>query len=378
MHQPTIPHQTDHALMAMALELARQGPEADPNPRVGCVLATPDGEVVGRGWHRGAGTAHAEVVALQQAGAAARGATAYVTLEPCDHTGRTGPCSHALVAAGISRVVHAQHDPNPVAAGGAERLRRAGLVVEGGLLADRAHALNRTWTHLARHGRPFVTWKFAATLDGRSAAADGSSQWITGAALRARVGELRSRCGAVVVGSGTLQRDDPRLTARDAAGELLQHQPLRAVMGLAEVPGQARVRGADGRFRHLATRDPQQALTALAAEGVHHVWLEGGPRLAAAFWRAGLVDEVLACLAPVLLGAGTAAVADLGIAGIEQAARLRLERVEQVEQDLLLVLRPRADGDPAPPEAPRDGTKHDEKTTDHTPGLPTGQRTKED
>lgn len=324
--------------MRRALELAHQGPEADPNPRVGCVILDAQGDVVGEGWHRGAGTAHAEVVALEAAGAAARGGTAVVTLEPCNHTGRTGPCAQALLAAGIARVVFAQADPTPEASGGAATLAAAGVAVSDGLLADEAEAVNHTWTFARRSGRPFVTWKFATTLDGRSAAADGTSQWITGSAMRLAMNSRRARCGAIVVGTGTALADDPRLTVRDAHGQPVEDQPLRVVVGDRPVPASARVRGNDGRFLQLPGDDPRATLEELATQAIHHVWLEGGPTLAAAWWRAGVVDEVVCCLAPALLGAGRPAVADLGITTITGIDRLRLVDVEYHGDDLALIL----------------------------------------
>ncbi|MFC8500803.1 bifunctional diaminohydroxyphosphoribosylaminopyrimidine deaminase/5-amino-6-(5-phosphoribosylamino)uracil reductase RibD [Pedococcus sp. NPDC057267] len=310
------------ALMRRALALAAHGPEADPNPRVGCVLVTGDGEVVAEGWHRGAGTAHAEADALAAAGERAAGTTAYVTLEPCNHTGRTPPCAQALHAAGVRRVVHAQADPNPVAAGGAAWLREHGVEVVGGVLAQEAEALNRTWTHLVRTGRPWVTWKLATTLDGRSAAADGTSQWITGPAARADVHEQRARCGAVLVGTGTALTDDPHLTARHPDGTLRDAQPLRVVMGERDLPPHARVLDDAAETWHLRTRSPKEVLEALARAGVHHVWLEGGPTVAAAFMYDRLVDEVVAYVAPVLLGRGRPSVSDLGITTIDEALRL--------------------------------------------------------
>ena len=310
------------ALMRRALALAARGPETDPNPRVGCVLVTDDGEVVAEGWHRGAGTPHAEADALAAAGARAAGTTAYVTLEPCNHTGRTPPCAQALYAAGVRRVVHAQSDPNPVAAGGADWLRERGVEVVGGVLAQEAEALNRTWTHLVRTGRPWVTWKLATTLDGRSAAADGTSQWITGPAARADVHEQRARCGAVLVGTGTALTDDPHLTARHPDGTLMETQPIRVVMGERDLPPQARVLDDAAPTWHLRTRSPKEVLEALARAGVHHVWLEGGPTVAAAFMYDRLVDEVVAYVAPVLLGRGRPSVSDLGITTIDEALRL--------------------------------------------------------
>jgi diaminohydroxyphosphoribosylaminopyrimidine deaminase/5-amino-6-(5-phosphoribosylamino)uracil reductase len=313
---------TDAAMMRRALALAANGPEADANPRVGAVIVAPDGTVVGEGWHRGAGTPHAEPDALTQAGDRAAGATAYVTLEPCNHTGRTQPCADALYAAGLRRVVYAQTDPNPAAAGGAQWLRERGVEAEGGLLADEAQALNRTWTHRQVTGRPWVTWKLATTLDGRSAAADGTSRWITGEPARADVHLQRSRCGAILVGTGTALTDDPQLTARRPDGSLYDHQPVRVVMGERDLPPDARVLDDAALTWHVRTRDPKEVLAALAGAEIHHVWLEGGPTVAAAFMAAGLVDEVVAYVAPVLLGRGRQTVADLGITTIEHALRL--------------------------------------------------------
>lgn len=312
-----------------ALDLAgTDGLVLGPNPRVGCVLIDPDGAVVAEGYHRGAGTPHAEAVALTNARAAVGsdglGAlTAVVTLEPCAHTGRTGPCAQALVEAGIARVVFAQPDPNPLAAGGGALLRAAGVDVVGGVLDDAARALNPVWTRAMELGRPVVTWKVAASLDGRTAAADGSSRWITSAASRADVHRLRAGCDSVLVGTGTVAADDPALTVRDA--DLRGPQPLRAVMGRRGLPPSSRLAApaADGtETLHLRTHDPHEALAALWAADRRHVLLEGGATLAAAFWRAGLVDEVVAYVAPVLLGAGPSAVGDLGITTIAGAVRL--------------------------------------------------------
>lgn len=321
-------------LMRDALDLARLGPTVDPNPRVGAVVADANGRVVGRGHHRGAGTPHAEVVALAEAGSDARGGTAVVSLEPCNHTGRTGPCSAALVAAGIVRVVYAQPDPNPQAAGGAATLRSAGVSVKGGLLAEEATALNAAWSFAVTHGRPRVVWKFAATLDGRSAAADGSSQWITGPEARADVHRLRSEAGAILVGTGTALADNPRLTVRHPDGTPLAQQPLRVVMGRRPLPAVAHVLDGTAETWHVRTRDPTEVLHDLADRGVRQVWLEGGPTVAAAFLTAGLVDEVVAYLAPTLLGAGRPAVADLGIASLGQALQLRLDEATTIGSDL--------------------------------------------
>lgn len=320
--------------MDRARELALRGPAADPNPRVGCVIVHDD-VPVGEGWHLGAGTDHAEVMALRAAGHLARGATAWVTLEPCHHTGRTGPCVEALLAAGIAEVHYGAADPHAPAAGGADALRAAGV---------RAHRtgdttdVNREWLFSARHGRPFVRWKFAASLDGRSAAADGSSQWITSPEARADVHRMRADHQAVLVGTGTAIADDPQLTARDTAGVLMGRQPLRVVMGRRALAPSLRLFDDAAETLHLTTRDPHEALAALAARDIHSVWLEGGPTLAAAFWRSGLVDEVVAHLAPLFLGTGTGAVADLGITTLSEAERLTITDCTRIGPDVRITL----------------------------------------
>jgi diaminohydroxyphosphoribosylaminopyrimidine deaminase / 5-amino-6-(5-phosphoribosylamino)uracil reductase len=317
----------ERAAMRRALDLARTpGIPLGPNPRVGAVLLAPDGTTLAEGVHRGAGTPHAEVDALARAGDRARGGTAVVTLEPCNHTGRTGPCAQALLEAGVTRVVFAQADPNPVAHGGAETLRDGGVDVAGGLLADDAREVNRAWTFSVLHRRPLVTWKLATTLDGRSAAADGTARWISSPPARRDGHRLRAGCDTILVGTGTVLVDDPQLTVRDDDDVDLprERQPLRAVMGRREVPSGRRVLDAAAGTVVLATRDPHEALAALHARGRQHVLLEGGPTLAAAFLTAGLVDEAVAYVAPMLLGSGLAAVGDLGVATIADAVRLEL------------------------------------------------------
>jgi diaminohydroxyphosphoribosylaminopyrimidine deaminase/5-amino-6-(5-phosphoribosylamino)uracil reductase len=314
--------------MRRAIEIAASpGVPLGPNPRVGCVLVDDDGVTVAEGFHRGAGTPHAEADALARAGAAARGTTAVVTLEPCNHTGRTAPCAQALVAAGVRRVVFAQSDPNPVAAGGGTTLRAAGVEVANGLLVDEARALNRVWTFAVDHGRPFVTWKFATSLDGRSAAADGTSRWVSGRAARLDTHRLRALCDTILVGTHTVAVDDPELTVRDVDDQPLPRQPMRVVMGERDLDPGRRIFNDRAETLHLRTRDPKTALEDLFSRDRQHVFLEGGPTLAAAFLRAGLVDEVVAYVAPLLLGAGTPAVADLGITTIADAFRPRVTEV---------------------------------------------------
>ena len=328
----------ERAAMRRALTLAASpGVPLGPNPRVGCVLLDAEGHTIAEGFHRGAGSPHAEVDALSQAGAAARGATAVVTLEPCNHTGRTGPCAQALVAAGVRRVVIAQRDTNPVAVGGADTLRAAGVEVETGVLADEARRLNRVWTFAVENRRPFVTWKFATTLDGRSAAADGTSRWVSSPAARLDTHRLRALCDTMLVGTNTVAVDDPRLTVRDAAGSPIARQPLRTVMGERDLDPGRRIFDDAAETVHLRTRDPEAALKDLFERDRQHVFLEGGPTLAAAFLGAGLVDEVVTYVAPMLLGAGRAAVGDLGISTVREALHLPVTDVT--------VLEPLNDGD---------------------------------
>jgi diaminohydroxyphosphoribosylaminopyrimidine deaminase/5-amino-6-(5-phosphoribosylamino)uracil reductase len=251
----------------------------------------------------------------------------------------------------VERVVFAQPDPNPVAAGGANALRAAGVHVEMGLLEREARLLNRAWTFSLEHGRPFVTWKFATTLDGRSAAADGTSRWVSSRAARVDTHRLRAQCDVMMVGAGTVAIDDPELTVRDEYDEPLPHQPLRAVMGLRDLPTGKRIFNDRAETVRLHTRDPRAALAELHDRDRQHVFLEGGPTLAAAFLGAGLVDEVVAYVAPMLLGAGAAAVGDLGITTIADALRLQVTDVRTLgtgaETNVRITMRP------APPDGGR-------------------------
>lgn len=353
--------ETGAAAMRRAIALAARGlGHTSPNPVVGCVITDAAGTVVGEGWHQRAGGPHAEVHALRAAGPAARGGTAYVTLEPCNHTGRTGPCAQALLEAGVARVVYAVPDPNPQASGGAATLRAAGVETEGGFLEAEAEAGNTAWLTSVRLGRPHVTWKYAATLDGRSAAADGSSRWITSPESRADVHRLRAEADAVLVGGGTLRADDPHLAVRGVEGAT---QPLRVALDThaALLPGARILDDAaptllvvaeDADTRHLPGVDLLRLplhdgrlpvpglLTALHARGVRSVFLEGGPSLAGAFLEAGAVDRVVGYLAPALLGSGPAALADAGITTIARAVRLDITEAVRVGTDLRITAVP--------------------------------------
>jgi len=336
--------QAEAQSMRRAIAAARSHPfRTLPNPRVGCVILDPAGTVLSVGLHRGAGTPHAEVDALAHAGERARGCTVVVTLEPCNHTGRTGPCAQALLGAGVARVVFAQTDPTRAASGGAATLRAAGVDVEAGLLADEARVLNEHWTFAVERGRPFVTWKYAATLDGRSAAADGGSQWITGPEARHDVHARRAEADAIVVGTGTVIGDDPRLTLRDDDGVPLPYdrQPLRVVVGERPIPADARVLDDAAPTLQVSERDPDAVLATLAAREVSHVWLEGGPVVAGAFLRARLVDEVVGYVAPTLLGAGAPALHEPTVTTLAQAYQLDLLDLSRLGADIRLVARPR-------------------------------------
>ncbi|WP_100423112.1 bifunctional diaminohydroxyphosphoribosylaminopyrimidine deaminase/5-amino-6-(5-phosphoribosylamino)uracil reductase RibD [Sediminihabitans luteus] len=338
--------------MRRAFELAAERPVLGPNPRVGCVILAPVSAAAGTGPDapravlaegRNAGLGpHAEAVALADAarrGIDVRGATAVVSLEPCNHTGRTPPCSVALADAGVAEVVHSVADPHDVAAGGAAYLRGRGVTVVGGVRRREGEELLGAWWHAIRAGRPYVTLKTATSLDGRVAAPDGTSRWITGPDARAHAHGVRAGVDAIVVGTGTALTDDPSLTARTDHG-LATDQPLRVVVGHRDVPAGARLRAHDGgELVPLRTHDPAEVLAALAAREVRHVLVEGGPTLATAFLAAGLVDEVHAYVAPVLLGAGAGAVGDLGVATIADAHRFTTSHVRRLGDDVLVVAR---------------------------------------
>lgn len=373
---------TDYGYMARAIELAWRGRyTTHPNPRVGCVLVR-EGQVVGEGWHVRAGEGHAEVNALRQAGEQARGATAYVTLEPCSHFGRTPPCADTLVQAGISRMVCAMVDPNPQVAGrGLDKLRQAGVEVASGLLEAQARALNPGFIRRMESGRPFVRLKLAMSADGRTAMASGESQWITGAAARADVQRLRAQSAAILTGIDSLLLDDSSLTVRSAElgvdepwldlDQLAQRQPLRVVLdSRLRLPATARILHQPGRTRVLtgvALSDNAAAdlliaagaeLTevALNAEGridlaavlqrlageeqCNELLVECGATLAGAFIAAGLVDELVVYLAPKLLGNLARPLLALPLERMAEQVALELVDLRQIGNDLRLTWRP--------------------------------------
>lgn len=365
----------DQQMMARALQLAARGLyTTEPNPRVGCVLVR-DGQIVGEGWHVRAGQGHAEVNALAQAGAQARGATAYVTLEPCSHFGKTPPCADALVKAGVSRVVAAMQDPNPQVAGrGLERLRAAGIAVTCGVLEAEAKALNPGFIKRMRSGLPWVRLKLAMSLDGRTAMASGESQWITGPAARADVQRLRARSGAVISGADSVLLDDSALNVRaaeldlpeDQARAAAERQPLRVLIDgrlrvpltrrLFQTPGptlvvcyqasnrQAEYQAAGSELLALPGQDQHVDLAALLAElagrGCNEVLVESGAHLAGAFWRAQLVDELVIYMAPRLLGSQARGLLELPFAHMAEAMDVEITGLRAVGRDWRITARP--------------------------------------
>ena len=329
--------------MRRALELAALGPAFGANPRVGAVILDSAGQIIAEGWHRGAGTAHAEVDALAKIqnlrdanGKLPAGLTAVVTLEPCNHTGRTGPCSQALIDAGISRVVFAADDPGRESANGAAHLRAEGIQVGSGMLAAESEELNRVWFTAMRNQRPFVTLKWATSIDGRAAAADGTSKWISGPESRAESHLRRSNVDAILVGTGTVLADDPELTARKPDGSLYEHQPLRVVVGERELRGDLRVFNADAETAIFKTHSLTEVLDDLFKRGVRHVWVEGGPSVASKFVAENLVDEYIVYLAPMLIGGPRAALADIGVGNISEAKHLRVLESKHLGQDIFI------------------------------------------
>ena len=355
---------TDHLLMARALRLAERGAyTTKPNPMVGCVIAHGD-EIVGEGFHQRAGEAHAEVIALQAAGGRAKGATVYVTLEPCAHTGRTGPCADALISAGVARVIAAMRDPFPQVDGvGFDKLRAAGIAVESGLMEAQARQLNRGFLSRIERGRPWVRIKLGTSLDGRTAMASGESKWITGEASRLDVQKWRARAGALITGANTVLIDDPSLTVR-LGDDTPFVAPLRVVLdpGLATVArGKVRDDSAPTLYVHASDAKPprdlhvervvapvqhgrfdlEAVLKLLAEREINEVQVEAGATLAGAFVAGGLTDEVLLYVAPVLLGERARPLfAGLGIDAMAQRAQLKIVDARPIGEDQRLLLVP--------------------------------------
>jgi diaminohydroxyphosphoribosylaminopyrimidine deaminase/5-amino-6-(5-phosphoribosylamino)uracil reductase len=350
----------DRAMMARALALAERGMyTTTPNPRVGCVIAA-NGTIVGEGWHEKVGGPHAEAVALEKAGGAAAGATVYVSLEPCNHFGRTPPCAGALINARVARVVAALRDPNPQASGGGSALATAGVRFEAGLMEEAARELNIGFISRVARGRPWVRLKAAATLDGRTALADGRSQWITGPEARRDGQRWRARACAILTGIGTVKADDPRMTVRDVA---TPRQPLRVIVdSRLETPPAAQVLaggkalifsaqpGAVRNAEVVAMKnaagkvDLRAMLEELGRRGINELHVEAGFKLNGSLLREGCVDEVLLYLNPSLLGDSGLGIADLAApAGLDGRRRLRIVSLDRIGEDLRILARPAAE-----------------------------------
>jgi diaminohydroxyphosphoribosylaminopyrimidine deaminase / 5-amino-6-(5-phosphoribosylamino)uracil reductase len=360
--QAEVPSSQDQACMARALELAARGLyTTDPNPRVGCVVAR-DGRVVGEGWHVRAGEPHAEVLALRAAGPQSRGATVYVTLEPCDHTGRTPPCTDALIGAGVARVLCSTRDPHPRAGRGVERLQAAGIAVSVGMHAAEARQLNVGFFSRFERGRPFIRLKMAMSLDARTAPATGKHEWISGEASRADVQVLRARSSAILTGAGTVRSDDPRLDVRLAYGPWVR-QPLRVLLDpMLSCAAGAKLFHGDGALVFAAPDAPSRAHPSATIERIpraaggldlravvarlaelesNEVLLECGPRLAGSFLLSNLVDELVLYVAPSLLGSDAAPLMHAsGLGPPGSLPGFEFQEVRRVGADLKLVLKP--------------------------------------
>ncbi len=327
--------------MQRSLELALLGPAWGVNPQVGAVILDQEGRIVAEGYHKGSGTPHAEVMAIEDLKRSipypfAPGYTAVVTLEPCNHFGKTGPCAQALIDAGISRVVFPLKDPGNESAGGAQRLRESGVEVIEGVLRDKAKEQARVWLSSKQLGRPFVTLKWASSLDGRIAATDGSSKWISGEESRKDAHLLRRDVDAILVGTGTVIADDPELAARDQNGNYFEHQPLRVVMGERALPSDKRVFNDKAETIQIRARNPQVVMQELQNRQVKHLLVEGGSKIASEFIRNNLVDEFIVYLAPLLLGGPRLAINDLGIPSMAEAVNLRITEQKLLGEDLFI------------------------------------------
>lgn len=328
--------------MKRALELALRGPAIGVNPQVGAVILNGEGEIVSEGWHEGAGSDHAEVMALNDLfetlgkTTLPTNFTAVVTLEPCNHEGRTGPCAQALLNAGITRVVFAASDPGEVSGQGSKRLSDAGVEVIPGVLLSQAEDQGRVWLTSNRNQRPYVILKWASSLDGRTAAQDGTSQWISGPESRADSHLKRSEVEAILVGTGTALADDPELTARKPDGSYYDNQPLRVVLGERELPDRLRLFNNKAKTIQIRTRSQKDALSELWSLGVKSVWVEGGPKVASEFVKSGLVDEIIIYLAPMLLGGNHVSIEDIGVNTMPEALGLEIVENKMLGKDIYL------------------------------------------
>ena len=305
------------------------------NPIVGAVVVGTGGKIIGEGFHKSG--PHAEVVALEQAGQLANGATLFVTLEPCSHQGKTGPCTEAIIKAGIAKVVYAVRDPNLLASGGAKALEAAGIEVEfNSEVTEIAHS-NRAWLHKIKNNRPYFIWKIATTLDGRTAAIDGSSKWITGPESRAEVSKLRAESSAILIGTATALADNPNLIPRDLE-TARKTNPVRIVMGLREIPGDFNLNNDAAETVFLRSHDFSELLKLCAEHDFNQVFVESGSELGTALLKAGLIDELIIFQAASLLGSGLSFIGDLGATNINEKMDFLIRDVAQFGNDLKITL----------------------------------------
>jgi len=305
------------------------------NPIVGAVVVSAGGKIIGEGFHQSG--PHAEVVALEQAGQLANGATLFVTLEPCSHQGKTGPCTEAIIKAGIAKVVYAVRDPNALASGGAKALESAGIEVVFNSEVTEIAQSNRAWLHKIKTNRPYFIWKIATTLDGRTAAIDGSSKWITGSESRAEVSQLRSESSAILIGTATALADNPNLIPRDLE-TTRKTNPVRIVMGLREVPSDFNLSNDAAETVFLRSHDFSELLKLCAERDFNQVFVESGSELGTALLKAGLIDELIIFQAASLLGSGLSFIGDLGATNIEEKMDFLIRDVAQFGNDLKITL----------------------------------------
>jgi diaminohydroxyphosphoribosylaminopyrimidine deaminase/5-amino-6-(5-phosphoribosylamino)uracil reductase len=325
--------------MLRALELAALSPLYGENPQVGAVLINDAGEIIAEGWHKGAGTPHAEIDALKNLaakGISGSGLTAVVTLEPCNHTGKTGPCSQALIEAGVKKVVFGTYDPGKTEGGGRFTLEEAGIEVVSDILRDECVQLIAPWFTNKFEQRPYVVIKWAASVDGRTAAADGTSKWITGAEAREDVHARRAASQAIIVGTNTVELDDPELTARKVDGSLYETQPLRVVVGERDLNSTARVFNSDSETIRFETHDLGSVMQQLFDRGIRQVFVEGGAQLESALISAGLADEFLIYVAPKLIGGPATAIRDIEVSSMDQAVDLEFIETKKLGADILI------------------------------------------
>ena len=320
------------AAMARAIDCARLGlGQTYPNPIVGAVITSATGEVLSQGFHQGAD--HAEVIAINAVKELPAGSIIYITLEPCNHHGKNPPCVEAIIKSGIKKVVYAVRDPNPTAAGGAERLRQAGLEVQSGVGEAQARLENRAWLTKIEKGRPRITWKIAATLDGKVAASDGSSKWITGELARADVARMRSQADGIVTSTATVIADDPAMTSKGFG-----KNPVRIVMGSRETQAKTQIMDGAAETLLIKSRDFKDLIALANERGFNQLLIESGPTLGTALVREDLIDEIVLFQAPKFLGSGAPAIGDLGITNIYEALYFEISDVEMIGSDLKITL----------------------------------------